>query len=168
LKISYAGGAKDKLAWRWGKGDAPPAAFGTPADRCGAGFALCLYDSIAGVPSASFAARVAGGGTCDGRPCWTTLGGTPVKGFKFKDRTLAQSGIQSLLLRGGRPGSDKISLNGKGTALPLAPPAPTSYFRHEGDVIVQLVSDDGACWESRFGPADARVNSPGSYKATTN
>lgn len=167
LKLTYAAGAKNRLAWRWGRGDAPVASFGDPAARCGTGFAVCVYDSVAGVPTLSIAGRVAGGGTCAGKPCWKAIGSTPVKGYRFKDRTLAQSGVQSLVLRGGKPGADKIASNGRGATLPLPAPATASrYFRHEGDVVVQLVSDDGDCWESRFDAADVRVNDPDSYKAS--
>jgi hypothetical protein len=67
---------------------------------------------------------------------------------------------------GGKPGADKISVSGRGDNLPLPAPATgEQYFRHEGDVLVQLLGNDGECWEARF-EADRAKNEDDGYKAS--
>ena len=112
------------------------------------------------------AARVDGGGTCGGRPCWKPAGRQPVKGFDYRDTTLSQAGVKTIQLRGGRPGSDRVGVSGAGDALPLPAPASGSRdFRHEGDVVIQLVGDTGGCWEATFAPTDVKQNLPDRYRA---
>jgi hypothetical protein len=161
-----AGGALDKIVWRWVRGDTPVASFGDPT-ACEPGFALCVYDAVASAPALALAAELPSGGVCAGAPCWKTVGGIPAQGFRYKDPNLGQSGLRSLVLRGGQPGLDKIVLKGKGANLPLPSPAtPTQFFQHEGNVVVQLVRDTGECWEGLFAPADASQNRPDLYKAS--
>ena len=167
FQLHYDGGAKNKLVWRWGKGSAPVSTFGDPARRCGTGFAMCVYDSVASAPTLAIVARVDGGGTCGAKPCWKAVGSNPVKGFSYKDATSGADGFKTIKLRGGKPGADKIAVAGAGSALPLPVPSSGSqYFRHEGSVVVQLVGDTDACWEATFAPTDVRQNVADAYKAT--
>ena len=39
----------------------------------------------------------------------------------------------------------------KGDRTPVAPPAGTTLFEADNAVLVQLVSSEGKCWESRYG-----------------
>jgi hypothetical protein len=84
----------------------------------------------------------------------------------LKDASLARSGFQRVQLFGGKPGVDKVSVSGRSANLPLRAPATVDrYFRNEGDVVVQLVGNDGECWEARFA-ADRAKNEEDGYKAS--
>ncbi len=158
------GGDKNKLSWRWLKGDAPVSGFGNPP-AC-TQQTLCVYDAVASTPTVALAASIRGGGTCRGKPCWKPIGTNPLRGFKYSDPDLQQAGILKVVLTGGQPGQDKIAVKGKGTMLPLPLPASGSQFLHqESDVVVQLVSDTGECWEAVFPPAAVLENRPDLYKA---
>lgn len=167
LSIRNPGGGPKKLAWKWLRGTTPVAAFAAPP-ACGASYAVCVYDAIASVPTRALAIEVPAGALCDGRPCWKTLGGTVATGYRYTDGTLAREGLKTVIAKGGQPGAGKVVVNGRGALLPLpAPASPTTFFHHQGDVVVQLVTDDGECWESLFAPGDARQNRPDNFRATS-
>ncbi|MFN8644974.1 MAG: hypothetical protein U0802_26120, partial [Candidatus Binatia bacterium] len=164
LLLVKAAGARSTVLWRWLQGDAPLSELGDPTTATG--YALCAYDAAALVPSLALRIEVAPGGTCGGPPCWQGLGGTTPTGFNFNDSAGSQQGMQKLKLKGGTPGRDKLLAKASGAALVLPPPASASQlFAQNDDVIVQLVSERGACWESVFPPSAVTTNRPDLYKA---
>jgi hypothetical protein len=160
--IKNKGGSGNTLAWKWLDGDAPLAEFGDP--RATTRYALCVYDAASQVSAVKLSIEVAPASLCSGSPCWSPSGG--VRGFRFVDSSGAQQGAKKLLLKGGKPGKDKLRVKAGGLALTLPPPAsPTQYFTQQDDVTVQLVNDVGGCWESVFSPATVLKNQSALYKA---
>ena len=98
--------SKDKLTWKWIKGAAT-----TLADlkdpTATADYALCIY---AGTTNALVAALNVPPGAH-----WSTLG---TKGYKYKDPTESQAGVQKIILKSGTAGKSKALVKGKGTNLP--------------------------------------------------
>jgi len=134
---------KDQLKWSWKSGVATtPGDLGTPLGT-GTRYELCVYDG-SGASQPLFAAPVSGGGTCDGRSCWSPIGSI---GFRYRNKTGAGShGITQLQLRSGPDGKSQVKAQGKGAS--LVPPAPALTL----PVTVQLVVDDGSvrCWQTAF------------------
>jgi len=65
--------ATDKITWLWKKGAATAVEeLGNPV--AGDDYALCVYDESTMPPGLLFRAVLAGGGSCDGRPCWRRKG----------------------------------------------------------------------------------------------
>jgi cysteine-rich repeat protein len=129
---------KDKLIWKWLKGDVSPKAdFGNPL--VGDSYILCLYDG-AGLKTSHVAPA---GGLCEpAKPCWKES----TKGFQYKDKFLTPDGIQILKLSEGlAPGVAKILVKGKGDDLDLP-----DLSMLTSPVTVQLSNNDGTCWETVF------------------
>ena len=61
-----------------------------------------------------------GGGLCSGKECWKTISGdVPLgKGYKYKDKLRASTGIQKMQFKGGDVDKSKIKISGKGANLP--------------------------------------------------
>lgn len=60
--------SRDRLVWRWRKGNAPISSFGDPLTSTE--YALCIYDSSGGSAALARFMTVPPGGSCGGRPCW--------------------------------------------------------------------------------------------------
>ena len=164
LFIKNKEGRGNKLSWKWLNGDAPVAELGDPTSTTR--YALCGYDAAGQVSGLKLSVQVAPAGSCGGSPCWSFAGGSGTLRFRFADAAALQQGAQKLLLKGGRPGKDKMLVRAAGIALALpAAASPTQYFAQQDDVTVQLVNDAGGCWESVFSPAAASHNQPTLYKA---
>jgi cysteine-rich repeat protein len=134
---------KDKLTWKWVRGDIDVADLGDPVGG-GTAFTLCTYDTTAGVSSIVGRQTAPAGGTCRGKPCWKPIG--PI-GFKYSDRDLTPHGIQGILAKSGSAGRASVKVKGKGGRL-LLPPLPLAQGPR---VTIQLVATTGACWESTHG-----------------
>jgi hypothetical protein len=143
---------KDLLVWKWTKGEATAQAdFGAPATTDAV--RLCVYDGgelIAG-------AVAPGGGLCAGKACWKTM---PGKGFKYTDKALTPSGVQTVTLKAGEAGKAVVGFKAKGML--LGTPAPPLV----GPVLVQVSSDGGACFESEHRVEGFIKNEAGLFKAT--
>lgn len=124
---------KDKLIWKWLKGDVTPkTAFGDPVPSDST---FCIYAGTA--QNLVSEASIEGGVACPS--CWTET--TP--GFKYK---VSGAGIEKILMKSGdTPGKAKIVLKGKGSALPSLPTVPVSL-----PILVQLSNTDGECWEANY------------------
>jgi hypothetical protein len=144
-----ANDAKDKLTWKWIKGqNTSTAEFGDPASGS-ATYALCLYDNGA-LLDAAVVANGAG---------WTPIS---TKGFKFLDKSGAQDGVQKIILKASTSNKAKALVKGKGSNLPDGFPPPLT-----GPVTVQLVnSQSGICWESVMA-APFSKNVAGNFKDKT-
>jgi probable HAF family extracellular repeat protein len=141
--------ASNRLTWKW-RSSSPVAAgdFGDPTAT--AGYAVCVYDQVTLVMTAT--ARAAA--QCSGRACWT-LAST---GAKYKNGALLPDGLLTIVLKAGGAGHAKINVRGKCVNLPI-PVLPLAT-----QVTVQLVrGDTGACWDATYG--DARVNTATKFKA---
>jgi hypothetical protein len=123
---------RDRLMWTWRKGTATSMLdFGSPTTTTP--YALCLYDTVGGVPQRRLA-KVLPPGTH-----WKQF----TRGFRFRDQTLATGGIQSVVLTAGAAGHSSIQVRGKGQPLGL----PGLPFAKQPNVIIQLMNDT-TCWSS--------------------
>ncbi len=137
---------RDKYKFTWPKGDiVDPADFGDPVSGA-TGYRFCVWDESAGGATTTLVSEafVPAGGTCGTKPCWKPVGG----GFKYKDASLSNGGIKTLLLRGNAllPGKSKITLVGKGAASPM-PPLPLSQ---DVKVTAQVLNGAGFCWGAEY------------------
>jgi DNA-binding beta-propeller fold protein YncE len=124
---------REKLAWRWAKG-APvdPSDLGDPVGGTTT-YDLCIYDGDGLILSAHVPAQAG----------WKSI----ASGVKYSDRTLANDGIQSVLLKSGLAGKTRTSVKGRGVDLPILPFPPGGPTL---PVTVQLANDLAECWESTF------------------
>ncbi len=156
LLLKDKGGARDKLVFKWVKGESTDAAlFGDPLSSTT--YTMCIYDETAGSPSLVLEAMVPPGGTCAGKPCWKTTR----RGFKYRDRDLTNSGIKVVNLKSGAAGKAKIIVKGKGPNLNL----PSLPLNQDQQVIAQIKNNinAGECWEARFS-APPRTNDATKFK----
>src|SRR5262249_33662723 len=146
--------SKDKLIWKWIKGQATGQGdFGVPTGTTQ--YALCIY---AGTVSATADYVVPGDAVK-----WSAIA---TKGYKYKDASGANDGITKILLKGGAPDKSKCLVKGKGANLDdLA----LETLDDNGLVTVQLVNDStSVCFESTFTAADfVTVDDPTQFKAKT-
>jgi hypothetical protein len=137
-----AGGQGGGIVWRWTRGDAvTPADVGDPVGGS-TEYALCLYDETADAPSLALSLSVPPGGTCNGADCWKS---TPRK-VVYRDRDASRSGVRGLLIKLGAAGKSKAKLKARGSLFPVV----AMPFAQQNELVAQLVSSDGACWESRY------------------
>lgn len=131
---------KDKIIWKWLKGDETlKTAFGNP-DAFDS--ILCVYTGTA--EDLIVETSIPGEGACPS--CWTE--NTP--GFKYK---VPGGGIEKVLLKSGDAGKAKIVLKGKGGALPDLPAVPITV-----PVRVQLSNSEGECWDATYSTATKNEN----------
>jgi len=146
--------AKDRLQWSWAKGAATTIAdFGDPTTSTG--YRLCVYDAQAGVPRLVASTGIAAGGTCDGKPCWRAT----ASGFRYKDASAATEGVRQVVLKAGTAGRSAIQVRAQGATLA----APTLPFAQDPNVVVQLRSSAGGCWDASYS-APARRNDAERFK----
>ncbi len=131
---------KNRLAWKWLRGDTTPADLGDPIAG-GTSFTLCAYDTTAGLPDRVLRAVAPGGGTCHGKPCWKPVS---TIGVKYADRDLTPDGVLGITARSGAGGRARIVVKAKGDRLTM----PALPLAQSPRVVVQLVATTGACWES--------------------
>lgn len=139
---------KAKMQWSWKKGEATALGdFGDPVG--GDDYALCLYDQ-SGAPTLLTGAVLPGGGTCKGgKPCWKALG---TSGVAYADGNGLRFGIRSLKLKAGPNGKAQVKLAGQGPTLPVPTlPAPLP-------LRLQLIAENGQCWQSVFSAAGLKRN----------
>ena len=150
---------KDKLVWKWIKGEITTIPeFGAP-DTTDA-YTFCLYDVSGGTPSVLFRAEAPAGGDCStgskAKDCWKST----KKGYKYLDKALTPDGLLKIdLAEGLQPGKAKILLNGKGSNLPM-PVLPLPL-----PLRAQLHADNGNCWEAAYSATGLKKNLPEEFKA---
>lgn len=138
----------DHFKWKWSKGTATTVAdFGDPLTATN--YAVCVYDTTAGVEALRMTLRIPASGDCGGRLCWRAIGDD---GFKYSDAALTPDGVHKVLMRAGTAGRARLQVSARGPVLGLPPQTNGSIFAQDPRVVVQLVNDlpGGACWESRF------------------
>jgi hypothetical protein len=149
---------RDRLLWRWSKGNAPIGDFGDPVTSTE--YALCIYDRSAGNAIRVRTLTVPPGGSCGGKPCWKAFN----QGFKYKDRDATRDGVQSILLKGSIGSTAKLQVKAKGEELALPPPAGLErYFDQDPAVTIQLANSVGSCWQATYS-APAQRNQVGGFK----
>jgi len=129
-----------KLGWKPGTATAL-AALGDPTSTTNYG--LCVYDTVGDAPRLRLRAIAPAGGTCSGKPCWTSKG---AKGFNYKSRTATPDGIKTMKVVPGIDGKAQIGVVAGGEPLPM-PVLPLSV---DGHVTAQVVNDLGECWGATF------------------
>src|SRR5262249_38752556 len=123
---------KDKLVWKWLKGDATSLAdLGTPTGTTA--YALCIYS---GTSAAAIAEADIPAGSL-----WSAAG---TKGFKYKDSAGTNDGVTKALVKSGDAGKAKALVKGKGMNLP-DPSTPLTL-----PITVHLVNDNNVCFETVF------------------
>ena len=141
--------AKDKLIWKWLKGDATTQAdFGVPTGTTA--YTLCLY---AGTTSAAL-------GSAD-IPAGANWAPISDQGYKLNDPSGTPDGIEKAILKGGAAGRAKVQVKGKGANLPdvLTGVLPLP-------VTAQLVNDTNTvCFEGQYDTADVQKNDGTQFKA---
>jgi len=133
-----ADNTKDKLVWKWTKGDGTTQPeFGDPLTT--ATYALCFYAGASPTLINSATIPPAGGK-------WAAIG---TKGYKYKDTTGANDGITKVIVKGGAAGKSKALVKGKGMNLPdFDSDMP---FTTDLPLIVQLRNNSsGVCWQGSF------------------
>jgi probable HAF family extracellular repeat protein len=158
LKVKNSGeDEKDQLKWKWSGGtQVLQAHLGSPA--ASTEYRLCIYDSTDGADQLVSVLRVAPGSS------WTDKN---PKGWDYKDKTAAQSGIAKLQLKTGESGKPKTQVLAKGINIQMPGPANAGEtFDADDRVTVQLMSVPlAACWTSEF--TIAKRNTAEQYSATT-
>jgi cysteine-rich repeat protein len=148
LVVANKSASKRSLTWLWRKGGATTLAdFGDPTTATA--YALCVFDQ-AGTSVLMRATAPAGGD-------WKANG---TKGFRYKSKTGAPSGLTALTLKSGPAGKASIAVKGKGSllgtpGLPLTLP-----------VSIQLQAAGGACWKSSYGGGGVKKNGGTLFKGT--
>ncbi len=128
---------RDRFAWVWRRGSATSHGdLGNPLTSTS--YALCLYDSVGGAPQRRLSKVIPPG------PHWKPY----AHGFRFRDSTLANGGIQSIVLTEGVAGRAGLQVRGKGPPLGL----PVLPFAKQPNVMVQLLNDT-TCWTSTHSTA---------------
>jgi hypothetical protein len=152
-----AGSEKDRMKWKWGKGELTELTDFADAVGGSAIYQICTFDtSIETQPLVD--AGVAGGGTCSGKPCWKASG---TKGFSFKDKLGTGDGLAAMKPGAGVDEKAKVQakLGGLNFTVPILPLTTP--------VVVQLLVDNGdtiECWQSTFADTPKK-NSATKFKA---
>jgi hypothetical protein len=121
-----------------------------------ASYALSIYDSTASVD------QLVGGVQIAPNANWESK---DPKGWKYKDKTGTEGGVQKAQLKTGDAGKSKAQVKAKGLNLTLpAPVSGTEFFDQDPRVTVQLVNDETpTCWTSEF--TTAKKNTSEQFKA---
>src|SRR5262249_21256279 len=116
--------AGDQISWKWLKGTAVQSDFANPTST--ATYTLCLYTG-GPTPTVETEIDIPASATL-----WKVAG---TKGYKYKDPSSLNDGVQKLIVKGGGTGKSKIILKGKDGYLPM-PALPLDVSG--GSVVVQL------------------------------
>jgi hypothetical protein len=151
---NVADDSKDALLWSLKAGAATTLAeFGNPLGTDD--YELCAYDESS--PALLFRAVVAGGGTCDGQPCWNASG---QRMLRYRSST-SPEGVTIVLLKSGPDGGTRAVVKAKGLHLsdhPAGLPVPPVAL----PLRVQLHGSSGLCLETRHTAASVVKNDAGS------
>jgi len=146
----------DKLLWKWFRGaEFVSDDLGSPASTDT--YALCVYDSAAGVPI--LVSELVVGPSVD----WT---GKPGHSFKYEDHGASNDGVQVIKIKPNAIGKSLVVVKAKGANFPIPAPALDSqYFEQSPEVVVKLVSTSGTCWASSFAVANTSKNTATQFSA---
>jgi hypothetical protein len=108
------------------------------------GFDIFVYDGIGG-------GRYSLGGWLHlpASALWEEVG--DCKEWRYKDTAQTSDGIRGVRLHPGPDGNARITIKAGGVNLPTPTPvSSTKFFAFDSTVMVQMYSDEGACWQSEF------------------
>ncbi len=151
------GAGKDKLTWKWSKGDATsPMDIGNP--ETSSNYVLCLYDGTGGGQRVELEKDAPAASTCKkDKPCWSPTS----KGEKYKDGRGENGAIKTIKINTGAAGITSVKVTAKGVALGL----PRLPLSSTPGVTVQLTNlENGVCWQSDFTAAPIQNTTDG-FKA---
>ena len=157
---------REKLVASLGKGPAiAQADLGNPTVASGTAYALCFYDDADSLASALTVDRA--GELCGTKPCWKSLGGAPPsgKGYAYKDKAAAASGVTKLQLKSGAAGKPKITLKAANNAAKGQTALRTGIaaaLASTAIVEMQLIGSNGSCYAVTL---DVILKFPGFLKA---
>src|SRR5262245_35636864 len=144
----------DQVKYKWAK--RPTTTFADLGDPLATDdYALCVFD---GTEALLFQMTAPAGGTCGTKPCWTQLGGSTPRGFKYKDSDGLPNDLDGITAKAGLAGKASMSLKGKGDNIPM-PPLGTLAL----PLRAQLQSGNGQCWEGTF--STPTINTTAQFKA---
>jgi len=147
-----AGDAKDKIVWKWAKGQTTELAdYGDPLTTDG--FEFCIFDESGATPVVVGGSRMPAGDTCPEKACWRTTS----SGFKYADKLGTPDGIIKMLLKAGEDGTALALVKGKGELLS------TPVLPLGASTRVQLRGTD-ACWEAVFSAAGTKRSDVNIFK----
>ncbi len=137
---------KDRIKWKWNKGETVIAADFKAPDVGTNGYRVCIYDAGGKLLEMSLPA---GGSVelCDGKPCWKATG---TKGFKYKNKGGSPHGITQAKFKEGPGGKSQIQIKAQGKGGFLSSSATASLTE---PVVIQLLIDDGGlvgCFKTSF------------------
>ncbi|HEY2774815.1 MAG TPA: M36 family metallopeptidase [Candidatus Binatia bacterium] len=130
--------SRQSFSWKWTNGSTDLSDFGAAATG-GTNYRLCVYDDDSLVMNVA----LPGGGSCNGRPCWSSGS----SGLRYKFSGGNPGGLTQVTMK---PGSGRAQVQVKGKGEGLALPFPIS---DTSAVAVQLVEDansGGNCWSTQF------------------
>lgn len=159
-KLRLANGANGaQMKWTWKRGESQSfRSGGRPGAMArDAGFAVCLYDEVGGVPELLLSHVVPGD-----LDIWRTKTSAAKEQDDFIDRYRRFNGTKKLLLKHVGEGKDQFRYDGEGVKRgPVPLPAP-----NDPGLTAQLVETaTGACWEAHFTTASREDGS--TYQAVS-
>jgi cysteine-rich repeat protein len=144
LVVSRGGSpASHRVRFKWAKGaDTTAADLADPLTVDS--YRICIFDESA-APRLVFGAEAPAAGTCAGRSCWKGVGSPAgARGYRYRDKERTPDGLDKLVLKPGADGKASISVAGRGENLKVDESIGATSVR------VQIVSDNGGCWEASF------------------
>ena len=150
IKDDPSDDSKDKLVWKWIKGQQTDQDdFGVPTGTTN--YALCIYagtvDTLIYDPEVSADPLL-----------WKPISD---KGYKYKDPGGSDDGVTKVLLKGGANGKAKTLMKGKGINLP-----DTTLGNLPFPVTAQLInSANSVCFEGQYDLPDEILNTSEKFKA---
>ena len=124
---------KGKFKFKWTRGQETKLEdLGTPT--VDTDYSLCLYDEVDGEPRLALAASLPGGAS------WSEQ----ATGASFARADGAPDGIRKAKFKIGPDGVAKVTVQGKGLALPTLPLA------QDPQVVAQVSNTAGTCWGAEF------------------
>jgi hypothetical protein len=149
LKRKSGDASKDKLLWKWIRGQATTLAeLQDPTST--APYGLCIYDAATQL--------IVDVNVPPSPNKWSPLSD---KGFKFVDLTGAEDGAQRVVLKSSDQDTAKALMKGKGSALPDPPLGALDL-----PLTVQLINGEtGACLEASYDTVDVVKDDAHQFKA---
>ena len=144
---------RDVFQWVWTRGEE------THAEEIGdlsrdSYLQICMWDFIGRDPTLVMSLRIDGGAPWSRGPRSEEL---PARVWKMRDKERLQHGIESVKIRLSEFDRVSVKVKGKGENLPLPLPANgEEYFHVNPEVVVEMWTPSGQCWQSRFD--DPRLN----------
>lgn len=149
VKNDNSDDTKDKLIWKWIKGDMTDINdFGAPTGTTA--YALCVYTGTS-------AAAIIDADIAPSATFWTMT----ATGFKYKDPGGMSDGITKVILKSGAQGKAKALVKGKGGNLPDPPAGPFAE-----PITAQLVnSSNNVCYQGVYSGGAIIKNEDEQFKA---